>query len=50
MEDELYPFLAYVYADPARSTYNNGMVRGEVDAASDAVGYGINAAAVLVER
>ena len=31
-------------------TYTNGSVRGEVDAASDAVGYGITAAAVLVEQ
>ena len=31
-------------------TYTNGIVRGEVDAASDAVGYGITAAAVLVEQ
>ncbi len=31
-------------------TYTNAIVRGEVDAASDAVGYGITAAAVLVEQ
>jgi glycosyltransferase involved in cell wall biosynthesis len=31
-------------------TYTNGIVRGAVDAASDAVGYGITAAAVLVEQ
>ena len=31
-------------------TYTNGSVRGEVDAASDTVGYGITAAAVLVEE
>jgi glycosyltransferase involved in cell wall biosynthesis len=31
-------------------TYTNDIVRGEVDAASDAVGYGITAAAVLVEQ